>query len=592
MFSRHHSSISQQSPSVNNLDADSSQFLEAIKNNDTEKAQSLISSLSIWQIKEDNGSTPLHYSVINNNYELTTLIIEEVKKGLGISSKKLSNFINEKTNDGLTALHYAVYNDNIEMVQLLKKHGAKFEAATNLGKNVIHIAAEANHPTMLLYLLINEPLDIFCLDDNGSTPLHWACYSGGYEAVNFLLSLNADVNAKDKEDITPLLLAVSNNKENIVRLLLMHKADKNLPNKKKELPLDIAIKKNNTKIIELLRHKEYNPLCTLEFPTKYIQPSDVYKKLILIVIIIIELIIFILILPFLEDISHMFANFTSFILCLLSYIIFLNVKPGYLKDTKLIKDCGGEDNNKPLKALLEKGVKLENYCPKCYVEKKNEIIHCFICDKCVLEMEHHCFWFNRCISKRNKIFYIIFLIFTFIYAFESMFICSNLIFDTVTIPYIKSFFPSWFYFDIDRGFRVLGAGIILVFSFIVSFPLFFLFMIEIVKECKLFGKKSDNNREIISENDLDNNKINNNLKLIDDKDKENEIYNKKIEEIIEEEKIIEENNSNEEKSDENEKEKENDKENDINNKEQENEINVKIPKENFPLINARPSEVK
>ena len=587
MFSRNHPNISQNVPSVNNPEENSSKFLEAIKNNDIEKSQLLISSLSlsIWQIKDDNGFTPLHYSVINNNYELTTLIIGEVKKGLGISSKKISNFINKKTNDGLTAIHYAVYNDNIEMVQLLKKHGGIIEAATNLGKSVIHIAAEANHPTMLLYLIINEPLDIFCLDDNGSTPLHWACYSGGYEAVNFLLSLKADVNARDKEDITPLFLAVTNNKENIVRLLLMHKADKHLQNKKHEVPLDIAIKKNYTKIIELLRHKEYNPLCTLEFPTKYIQPSDIYKKLILVVIIIIELIIFILILPYLEDISHMFANFTSFVLCLLSYIIFINVKPGYLKNTTLLKNCGGEDNNKPLKALLERGVKLENYCPKCYVEKKNNIIHCFICDKCVLEMEHHCFWFNRCISKRNKIFYIFFLIFAFIYAFESMFICSNLIFDTVTIPYIKSFFPSWFYFDIDRGFRVLGAGIILVFSFIVSFPLFFLFMIEIFKDCKYSGKKDDKNEEIIKERELENNKINNDMKLIDNKD--NEIYNdKKINEIIEEENYIEENKSNEEKNDENENE------NDINNKEEENEAYDNIPKDNFPLIDSRSSEVK
>jgi hypothetical protein len=157
MFSRNHPNISQNVPSVNNPEENSSKFLEAIKNNDIEKSQLLISSLSlsIWQIKDDNGFTPLHYSVINNNYELTTLIIEEVKKGLGISSKKISNFINKKTNDGLTALHYAVYNDNIEMVQLLKKHGGIIEAATNLGKSVIHIAAEANHPTMLLYLIIN-----------------------------------------------------------------------------------------------------------------------------------------------------------------------------------------------------------------------------------------------------------------------------------------------------------------------------------------------------------------------------------------------------------------------------------------------------
>ena len=41
--------------------------------------------------------------------------------------------------------------------------------------------------------------------------------------------------------------------------------------------------------------------------------------------------------------------------------------------SKLINDCGGEKNNKPLKTLLDIGMKLENYCPKCYIEKKKNI---------------------------------------------------------------------------------------------------------------------------------------------------------------------------------------------------------------------------
>ena len=279
----------------------------------------------IWQIKDENGLTPLHYSVFRNNYDLTTIIINEVKKGLGMSSNKISNFINEKTNEGFTALHYAVNNGNLLIVQLLKQYGAKFEAVTNLGKNAVHIAAEANQVTMLMYLILNEALDIFCLDENGSTPLHWACYSGAFEAVDYLLSLKADINAQDKERITPLFLAVDNKRENIVRILLMNGADKNLPNKKNELPINIARKKNYVRIKNLLKDKEYNPLCTLESPPKYIEPSNIYRKLILFLIIIVELIIFILILPFLEDIYHLFVNLGSFALCLLSFIIFIYV---------------------------------------------------------------------------------------------------------------------------------------------------------------------------------------------------------------------------------------------------------------------------
>ena len=578
MFSRRLTSSSKGSSSFN-LNVEASEFLEAINQNDIEKAKSYINSLKIWQIKDENGLTPLHYSVFRNNYDLTTIIINEVKKGLGISSNKISNFINEKTNEGFTALHYAVNNGNLLIVQLLKQYGAKFEEVTNLGKNAVHIAAEANQVTMLMYLILNEALDIFCLDENGSTPLHWACYSGAFEAVDYLLSLKADINAQDKERITPLFLAVDNKRENIVRILLMNGADKNLPNKKNELPINIARKKNYVRIKNLLKDKEYNPLCTLESPPKYIEPSNIYRKLILFLIIIVELIIFILILPFLEDIYHLFVNLGSFALCLLSFIIFMYKDPGYQKNTKLIKDCGGEKNNKPLKTLLDIGMKLENYCPKCYIEKKKNITHCFICDECVLEMSHHCFWINKCIGKNNKFFYLLFIFFSFIFALESIFICSNLIFDTVTIPYIKSFFPSWIYFDIDRGFRVLGAAIVLVLAFLISFPLFFLFMIEMFKLCGLLGKKfyEKNKMKELGKIDIDEDKK---INLLEEKENKIELNNKKINEIIIEDKNLEENNNsldNEEK------------EYNINSKE-ENESSFKLPEKNFPLGDLRPSD--
>ena len=578
MFSRRLTSSSKGSSSFN-LNVEASEFLEAINQNDIEKAKSYINSLKIWQIKDENGLTPLHYSVFRNNYDLTTIIINEVKKGLGISSNKISNFINEKTNEGFTALHYAVNNGNLLIVQLLKQYGAKFEEVTNLGKNAVHIAAEANQVTMLMYLILNEALDIFCLDENGSTPLHWACYSGAFEAVDYLLSLKADINAQDKERITPLFLAVDNKRENIVRILLMNGADKNLPNKKNELPINIARKKNYVRIKNLLKDKEYNPLCTLESPPKYIEPSNIYRKLILFLIIIVELIIFILILPFLEDIYHLFVNLGSFALCLLSFIIFMYKDPGYQKNTKLIKDCGGEKNNGPLKTLLDIGMKLENYCPKCYIEKKKNITHCFICDECVLEMSHHCFWINKCIGKNNKFFYLLFIFFSFIYALESIFICSNLIFDTVTIPYIKSFFPSWIYFDIDRGFRVLGAAIVLVLAFLISFPLFFLFMIEMFKLCGLLGKKfyEKNKMKELGKIDIDEDKK---INLLEEKENKINLNNKKINEIIIEDKNLEENNNsldNEEK------------EYNINSKE-ENESSFKLPEKNFPLGDLRPSD--
>ena len=522
---------------INDVDIKSSEIMDAIINDDKESIQHFMDDPNIkWsEIKDESGYTVLHRTVYKNNYDLSFLIIEKVKKQFGLGSlNKIENYINEKTNEGMTALHYAAANGNIKLVKLLKKFGAKIEAVTNLGKNVLHIAAKENQPSLIIYFLLNEPLDIYSVDESGSTPLHWACYFGAEESVKYLVSLKADINASDKEKLTPLHIAVINNRENIVRFLLENGVEKKVLNDKKEMPIDIALKQNNLNLVRLLSDKEFNPLCTLESPLTYIPPSDIYKKLILLMILLPEIIIITIILPFLEEMFYTYANITLFLLSLLSYIFLILKNPGYQKNDDLLKECGEKkDKNSLLKYLVENNYDLKNYCPICLVENKNNgVKHCFLCKKCVLEFNHHCFWLNKCIAKKNKKIYLSFIIFSFVYALYSTFISSYLLFDTVNIPYEKIFPPSWLNFGKDIGIRVLGAGLIIVFSIIVSFPLFFLFMIEIFKSCKCLGNKKEINliendivesekkiHEPLINNNVDednNNIINNDINIYDD----------------------------------------------------------------------------
>ena len=473
------------------LSLNSYEFFEAIKSGEIEKCRQFFYNPNIkaWELKDENNYTALHFSVFKNNYDLTLLILEEIKKGLGInSSKKISEFINEKNKEGITALHYSVINGNIAIFKLLKKNGANLEAVTNTGKNIMHIAAESNQPSMMIYLYLNEAQDISSVDENGSTPLHWACYYKAEECVNYLLYLNADINAQDKENFTPLNIAVSNNKVSLVKLLLRKGADKKIANKYNQLPIDIAKKKHYSKILKILT-SGYNPLCSTEIPDIYVKPTDAYKRVILLMLIICEIIIFILVLPFLESLAFYILNFVFFGLGLLSYFMLLWSEPGYQKNKELVKDCGGEDNYKCLKKLVEDGEDLKKYCPVCYVLKANNIKHCFICNKCVKDLSHHCFWFNKCIAKKNRIIYIIFLVCIFLHCVYTIFICSNLIFDTVNIPY-ERFLPTWIYLGVDRGFRVLGANIVSIISVISSYPVFFMFMVEMFKLCGLLGKRN------------------------------------------------------------------------------------------------------
>ena len=65
---------------------------------------------------------------------------------------------------------------------------------------------------------------------------------------------------------------------------------------------------------------------------------------------------------------------------------------------------------------------------------------------------------------------------------------NKIIFDDVNLPYG----PKLLHFDFlnkFRGFRVLGADAVLIFSLIVGCPLWFLVLIEILKMFGVYGTK-------------------------------------------------------------------------------------------------------
>ena len=467
-----------------------SEIFDFIKTKNQEKIKEYFSNpdYKLWLLKDQNGYTILHRAVFNSDTEITELIIKEVKSRLGLGKiNSISKFINEKTNEGLTAIHYAANKGNLHIFKLLKENGANVDEVTNLGKNVLHMAAEGNQPSMIIYLIEEEHQSPTSIDENGSSPLHWACYFGAEEAVNFLLYLKANINQCDKENITPLHLAVNEGKENIVLKLLQKNADRNIANNKGELPIDIARKKNNVKIEQILVEDNVNPLFTIQMPMYYIQPKNMYKNIIILMLVIPEVILFLFVLPYLQNPIHDYINIPIFFLSLVSYIIFARKDPGYRKDIELEKQAGGKY---PLLSRVNEDLDVRNFCPKCYIQKANNIAHCFECDKCVEEFSHHCFWINKCVGKKNLLFYFIFVLFTLLYANHSLFACIELIIDDVNLPYDRKTLDVRI-FNNHRGFRVLGASLVGVFSLFVGLPLWFLFLIEIFKK---FGclKKNKN----------------------------------------------------------------------------------------------------
>lgn len=62
-------------------------------------------------------------------------------------------------------------------------------------------------------------------DEEGCTPLHWACDRGAEDVVCWLLDAQADVNAQDTSGMTPLHYAAMSEHEEVCKLLLKAGAD-------------------------------------------------------------------------------------------------------------------------------------------------------------------------------------------------------------------------------------------------------------------------------------------------------------------------------------------------------------------------------
>lgn len=70
-----------------------------------------------------------------------------------------------------------MFRGNSKIAFLLEKHGADIYTINTQGLTVLHIAAQGDSPLLMFYYL-NKGLKISVADSKGSTPLHWACYSG------------------------------------------------------------------------------------------------------------------------------------------------------------------------------------------------------------------------------------------------------------------------------------------------------------------------------------------------------------------------------------------------------------------------------
>jgi outer membrane protein OmpA-like peptidoglycan-associated protein len=115
-------------------------MVDAVKNGDTAKVQSLLDRGVSPNLKTDAGQTILMLAAYQGHTDIAKLLIE---KGADV---------NAKDNNGKTALMYAAEKGYVEMAKLLLEKGADINAVDNNGKTALQIAQDNNQTEMAEFL--------------------------------------------------------------------------------------------------------------------------------------------------------------------------------------------------------------------------------------------------------------------------------------------------------------------------------------------------------------------------------------------------------------------------------------------------------
>lgn len=126
---------------------------------------------------------------------------------------------------------------------------------------VMHYASLSTGDTTILQFLHENGFDVNEVNDEGETPLHWACTNGNIKVVEKLHNLGANLQARDNAGNYPLHRAAAGNIA-IVKYLIAHHCDLNCTNNEGLTPLNIAIEQEEQEIeniiLSKLRHKNNN----------------------------------------------------------------------------------------------------------------------------------------------------------------------------------------------------------------------------------------------------------------------------------------------------------------------------------------------
>ncbi|TKZ32041.1 ankyrin repeat domain-containing protein [Brachyspira catarrhinii] len=212
------------------LDVRQLELLVAIKNNDIIAVNNLIKDGVNPNFQDEDGFSPLHRAIENNNLDLVNALLsyEDIDKEIKLPYEATTS--EDWYLGGDTPLLYASYIGNPQIVSALLEANCNIRARDDIdGAMAIHIAA-ANGNNEVINLLLNKDKTLINeADNNGAdTPLHWAIMKNYDSTIELLLSQGASPTQANSSSQTPLhYAAMYGNMNAVVLLVEKYNVDKN-----------------------------------------------------------------------------------------------------------------------------------------------------------------------------------------------------------------------------------------------------------------------------------------------------------------------------------------------------------------------------
>lgn len=142
--------------------------------------------------------------------------LKKIEEIISIDSKVISSTIHS----GLTPIMYSVmYSDELEPVEFLLNNGANLIERDCYYNSLIHLLVKNNNKQILTYLL-SKGMDVNTVNENGESPLQYACFWSNEEMVNVLVSEGADIHHIDNNNKSVIDWAMKYSSNEILSLLI------------------------------------------------------------------------------------------------------------------------------------------------------------------------------------------------------------------------------------------------------------------------------------------------------------------------------------------------------------------------------------